>query len=106
MNLKILKPFISSRITQNLIDSCQAHLPMHFALNIELISSCDTGVMIDSEPHLSRTSKTSFLFDPLTFRVLTGCSAFPCNLSFGVNICHLSANHVMPNNDFQDRFES
>ena len=37
----------------------------------------DTGVVIDSEPHLSRNCKTSFLFAPLAVRVHTSCLAFP-----------------------------
>ena len=37
----------------------------------------DTGVVIDSEPQLSRTSKTSLLFAPLAVRVQAGYSAFP-----------------------------
>ena len=34
-----------------------------------------TGVVIDSDPHLSRTCKTSFLFAPLAVCVHTGWSA-------------------------------
>ena len=37
----------------------------------------DTGVVIDSKPHLSFMCKTSFLFAPLAVHVHTGCSAFP-----------------------------
>ena len=37
----------------------------------------DTGVVIDSEPHLSRTCKTSLLFALLAVRVQAGCSTFP-----------------------------
>ena len=60
----------------NLIDSCQAHLPVQFALNIEFIRQiCVTGVVIESEPHPIRTCKTGFLFAPLV-RVHNGCSAF------------------------------
>ena len=36
-----------------------------------------TGVVIDSELHLSCTCKTSLLFAPLAVRVQAGCSAFP-----------------------------
>ena len=36
-----------------------------------------TGDVIDSEPHLSLTCKTSLVFAPLVVRVQTGCSAFP-----------------------------
>ena len=53
----------------NLIDSCQAHLSVHYSSNIELIHQIYTGVVIDSEPHLSRTCKTSVLFVPLAVRV-------------------------------------
>ena len=35
----------------------------------------DTGVVIDSKPHLSCTCKTSLLFAPLDVPVHTGCSA-------------------------------
>ena len=35
------------------------------------------AVVIDSEPHLSCTCKSSFLFAPLAVRVQTACSAFP-----------------------------
>ena len=55
----------------DMIDSCQAHLPVQQALNIEL-----TGVVIDSEPHLSYMCKTSLLFAPLAVSVHSGCSAF------------------------------
>ena len=48
----------------NLTYSCQAHLPVQFASNIEL---SDIGVVvIDSEPHLSHTCKTSLLFASLS----------------------------------------
>ena len=52
---------------------CQVNLPMQFASNIR----CDTSGVVDNEPHLSRTCKTSFLFVPLAVRVHAGCSAFP-----------------------------
>ena len=41
------------------------------------LARSDTGAVNDSEPHLSRTCKTSFLFAPLDVRFHTGCSAFP-----------------------------
>ena len=56
-----MQQFIASWITQNLIDSCQANLPKQFAANMECISRCDTDVVIDIQPHLSRMCKTSFL---------------------------------------------
>ena len=58
----------------NLIDSCQAHLPMQYASNIELRS--DTGIVIESEPHLSRTCKTSLLCALLAVRIQAGYVAF------------------------------
>ena len=40
----------------SLIDSCQAHLPVHYRLQTtNSFARGDTGVMIDSKPHLSRT---------------------------------------------------
>ena len=61
----------------NLIDSCQAHLPVHYTLKIEFIARSETGVVIDSEPQLSRKCKTRLLFAPLAVCVHTGCSSFP-----------------------------
>ena len=46
----------------NLIAKCQAHLPVQYALHVELIRRSDTGIMIDSEPHLvARAKQTSRL---------------------------------------------
>ena len=64
-------------INTNLINSCQAHLPVQNTSNIELFAISDTGVVIDSEPHVSHTCKTNFLFAPLAVSVQAGCSAFP-----------------------------
>ena len=50
---------------------------VQFASNSTSFAICDTGVVIDSEPHLSCMCKTSFLFAPLAGRVHTGFSAFP-----------------------------
>ena len=62
----------------NLIECSQAHLPVHYASNIELIRlKCDIGIVIDSEPHPSRTCKSSLLFAPLAVHAQAGCSAFP-----------------------------
>ena len=55
----------------NLIDSCQAHLPVQYAPNISSFARSDTGVVIDSQPHPSP------LFAPLAVRIQAGCSAFP-----------------------------
>ena len=47
----------------NLIDSCKSHLPVQCASIIKCIRARrDTSGVIDSEPHLSRTCKTSFTF--------------------------------------------
>ena len=46
-------------------------------LTSNLFARCNTGVVIDSKPHLSGTYKTSFLFAPLAVCVLTGCFTFP-----------------------------
>ena len=61
----------------NLIDSCQAHLPLQMLRTSISFAKSDTGVVIDSEPNLSRTCKASLLFAPLAVRVQAGCSAFP-----------------------------
>ena len=55
MNLKIFATVHSLMNYTTLIDSCQTHLPVQRASNIELIRRSDTGVVIDSEPQPSRT---------------------------------------------------
>ena len=80
----------------DLIDSCQAHLPVRYGkgitttvpawcvsapasffdgqpknpMSINLEHRTHSPEVIDSEPHLSRTCKTSFLFAPLAVSVL------------------------------------
>ena len=61
----------------NLIDNCQAHLPVHTLQTLNSFASSDSGVVIDSEPHLRRMCKTSLLFAPFAVHIHTGCSAFP-----------------------------
>ena len=61
----------------NFIDSSQAHLPVQYTTNIELIRQkwlwcCDL-----QRATSSRTCKTSFLFAQLAARVQAGCSSFP-----------------------------
>ena len=75
MNLQIFAAVDSLMNDINLIDSCQAH--MQYAPNIDSFARNDTGFVIDSEPHQSRTCKTIFLFAPLAVRIHTGCLAFP-----------------------------
>ena len=77
MNLKIFATVHSLMNDTNLNYSCQAHLPMQYASNIELIRQMDPGGVIDSESQRSRTCKTNLLFAPLAVRVHTGYSAFP-----------------------------
>ena len=44
----------------NVIDSSQAHLRVQYASIVKFIcQKCDTAVVIDSEPHLILTCKTS-----------------------------------------------
>ena len=62
MNLKIFETVHSLMNYTNLIDSCQAHLPAQCVSISNLFARSDAGVVIDSEPHPSRTCKTSFLF--------------------------------------------
>ena len=61
----------------NLIDSYQAHLPVQMFGTSNPFARNDTVVVTDSEPDLSCTCKTSFLFGPMAVRVHTGYSAFP-----------------------------
>ena len=72
MNLQIFASFHSLMNYTHLIDSSQAHLPVQYAF-----ARNDTGVVIDSEPHASRTCKTNLLFALLAVCVQTGCSTFP-----------------------------
>ena len=60
----------------NLIENWQTHLHVQYALSIKLTFTSDTGVVIDSKPHGSRTCKTSLVFVSLAVRVQAGCSAF------------------------------
>ena len=53
----------------NMIDSCPAHLPVQTLGLSNSVARSDTGVVIDSEPHLIRTCKSSLLFAPFTLAV-------------------------------------
>ena len=72
MNLKIFATIHSLMNYTHLIDSCQAHLPVQYPSNIELIFRSDWQ---GATP--SRTCKTSLLFAPLAVSVQAGCSTFP-----------------------------
>ena len=78
MNLKIFATVHSLMNYINLIESSQTDLLVQFTLRTSnSFAGSDTGGVIDSEPHLSPTCKTSLLFAPLAVRVHTCCSAFP-----------------------------
>ena len=62
MNLRIFETVHSLMNYTYLIDSCQAHMPMHFPSNIKFIHQ---KCYWCCEPHLSRTCKTSIMFAPL-----------------------------------------
>ena len=85
MNLKIFFATVHSLMNDtNLIDSSAAkltclditHSPEVTRAGHHSFARSDTDVVIDSEPHLSGTFKTSLLFAPLAVCVHTGCSAF------------------------------
>ena len=69
---RFLQQFIASWIIQIWLTAAK-----QYTSNIKLIGRSDTGVVIDSKLHPSRTCKTSLLFAPLAVRVQSGCSAFP-----------------------------
>ena len=50
--------------------------PCNTLRTLNSLARSDTGVVIDSEPQLSRKCKTTLLFAPLAVRVQAGCSAF------------------------------
>ena len=60
MNIKIFATVHSLMNDIHLIEYCQGHLPMQYASNIEIIRQ----KWRDSETHLSRTCKTSFMLAP------------------------------------------
>ena len=62
MNLLIFATVHSLINYTNLIDSCQAHLPLDTLRTSNSFARSDTDVVIDREPHLSRTCKTCLLF--------------------------------------------
>ena len=51
-SLDKMQPFIASWTTQILIDSCQAHLPVQYASNIELIPWCCDWQRATLESHM------------------------------------------------------
>ena len=60
----------------NLIDSYQANLPVQYASTLNPFTRSDADVVIDSEPHMCHTCKTSLMFAHLAVHVQTGCSTF------------------------------
>ena len=69
--------FIASWITRIIFTAAKLTCPCNTLRTSNSFVRSDTGVVIDSEPHRSRTCKTSLLFAPLAVRVQAGCSAFP-----------------------------
>ena len=68
MNLRIFAT-VHSLINDTKFDLTAAELtcPCNSLRTSNSFTRCDTGVVIDSEAHLSCTCKTSFLFAPLAF---------------------------------------
>ena len=75
MNLKIFATVHTLMNGIDMIDSYQAYA---LRTSNSFVRS-DTGVVIDSEPHLICMCKTSLLFAPLAVCVQTGCSTSPLN---------------------------
>ena len=75
-NLYIFAAFIASRITRIGLTAAKLTCPCNTLQTSNSFARSDTGVVIYSEPHPSRTFKTSFLFAPLAVSVQAGCSAF------------------------------
>ena len=73
MNLLILEPFIVSWMTQIWLTVAKFTCPCNTLWTSSSFARSDTGVVIDSEPHPSRTWKISLLFAPLAVRVHAGC---------------------------------
>ena len=77
MNLKIFETVYSLMNYTSSNGSCQTHLPVQYASNIELIRKkwhwCCDWQRATSESHVQKSP----LFAPLAVRVHAGCSAFP-----------------------------
>ena len=72
-----MQPFIASQIAQIWLTAAKLTCPCNTLQTSNSIARSDTGVVTDTEPHPSRSCKTSLLFAPLAVRVQAGCSAFP-----------------------------
>ena len=68
---------IASWLTLIWLTAAKLTCPCNTLGTLNSITRSETGVVIDSEPHLSRMCKTSLLFAPLAICVYTACSAFP-----------------------------
>ena len=75
--LRFSQPFIASWTAQLWLKAAKLTCPCNTLRTPNSFTRSDTGVIIDSEPHPSRTCKTSLLFAPLAVRVQAGCSALP-----------------------------
>ena len=74
---RFLRPFIASWIRKFSLTAAKLTCRCNTLRTSNSSARSDTSVVIDNEPHLSRTCKTSLLFAPLAVRVQAGCSAFP-----------------------------
>ena len=62
------QPFIASWMIQIWLTAAKLTCPCNALQTSNSFARSETGVVIDSEPHLSRTCNTSFLFAPLALR--------------------------------------
>ena len=69
MNLYIFATVHNLLKDINMNDSCKLTCPCKTLRTSNSFARGDTGVVIDSEPDLIRTCKTSFVFAPLAVRV-------------------------------------
>ena len=75
-NETVLQPFIASWMTRIWLTAATLTCPYNTLRTSNSFARIDTGVVIDSMPHMSHTCKTSLLCVPLAVRVQAGCSAF------------------------------
>ena len=71
-----MQPFIASWMPYICLTAAKLTCPCNTLRTSNSFARSETGLLIDSEPHLSCPCKTSLLFAPLAVRVFTGCSAF------------------------------
>ena len=77
---RFLQPFLASWTTHTWLTAAKLVCPcntLRTSNSFARIDTVDTVVVIDCQPHPSRTCKTSLFYAPLAVRVQAGCSAFP-----------------------------